>query len=294
MIHKPINNTLVRELKNNITKHCNDVSKDRVMGLWQEKMVAMKREIFENADINGFLNFPTISATMFVGNCPSVGKEYDILMSSPQVFKWMNAIQENTIGSPRISDVNPNSSGNLIHNVYHLNVFEDNTKEQIENMDMIVEFGGGYGSMCRAIYQAGFKGKYVLYDLPVFACIQNFYLKSLEYNVSDMNVVSNNGDISCFFDTNKLGEQMNVNRGLKNKMFIATWSLSESPLLIRNIIIDLLKMHGFNYFLIASMTHWEGIDNIRFFSELDIPGVEFKVIQNEFFIPNFYVIGYPK
>ena len=294
MIQKLINSTLAQELKSNIIKYGDCVPADRVLPLWVQNMNAMKREILTNPNVNIFLQFPTIYATMFVGNCPAIKLEYDKVMRSVFKHKWQKAMEETTIGCPTLSDIDSNTSGNLIHTVCHLHMFEDNTNAKIENMDMVFEYGGGYGSMARAIYQAGFSGKYLLYDLPVFACIQNCYLKALGYNVETINVASQDKDVYAFFDTDNLERQMLNFHDCKNKLFVATWSLSESPMTIRNIIVEMLKKYGFNYFLISSMTHWQDIDNVKFFTELDIPGVQFKVVQNEIFIPNFYVFGSPK
>ena len=42
--------------------------------------------------------------------------------------------------------------------------------------DVIVEFGGGYGSMCRLVRKLGFKGRYVIFDLRPILALQKYYL----------------------------------------------------------------------------------------------------------------------
>jgi len=70
----------------------------------------------------------------------------------------------------------------LIHHTYHIAQFEDKVGERISNFDFIFKFGGGYGSMCKLLHNPGFKGRYVLYDFPVFSALQEFFLKC--HNIS--------------------------------------------------------------------------------------------------------------
>jgi hypothetical protein len=50
--------------------------------------------------------------------------------------------------------------------------------KKVKDHEVIVEFGGGYGSMCRLIYQAGYMGSYIIYDFAHLNLIQDYYLKS--------------------------------------------------------------------------------------------------------------------
>lgn len=67
-------------------------------------------------------------------------------------------------------------SMNLIHQAYHLTQWERATGKRIEQLDTIVEFGGGYGAMALLCKRMGFEGKYVIYDLPEFSLLQEYYL----------------------------------------------------------------------------------------------------------------------
>jgi hypothetical protein len=46
----------------------------------------------------------------------------------------------------------------------------------LHDADCIVEFGGGFGSMCRLIGALGFRGRYVIFDLPPVLALQRYYL----------------------------------------------------------------------------------------------------------------------
>lgn len=67
-------------------------------------------------------------------------------------------------------------SRNMIHQAYHIQMWEQVTGQRIAALDTIVEFGGGYGAMALLCHRLGFEGKYVIYDLPEFSLLQEYYL----------------------------------------------------------------------------------------------------------------------
>lgn len=44
--------------------------------------------------------------------------------------------------------------------------------------NIVLEFGGGYGSLCRGFHRCGFKGKYMIFYFPHFSTLQRFFLGS--------------------------------------------------------------------------------------------------------------------
>ena len=129
---------------------------------------------------------------------------------------------------------------------------DEYTKVNFKKLSLIFEFGGGYGNMCRLINKMGFKGKYIIYDLPEFSSIQRFYLK-----------LNNITDVSCISDLGKLNTALAKYSNKKDRLFLATWSLSESPLLTRDQIKALVK--NFKYHLISYQSSFDCIDNINYF-----------------------------
>jgi hypothetical protein len=67
-------------------------------------------------------------------------------------------------------------SMNLIHQAYHIQQWEQASGKRINQLDTIVEFGGGYGAMALLCHRLGFGGKYIIYDLPEFSLLQEYYL----------------------------------------------------------------------------------------------------------------------
>jgi hypothetical protein len=89
--------------------------------------------------------------------------------------RWQYALQVPHFG-PDDYSTGTRYSMNLIHQAYHLTQWERVTGRRIEQLDTIVEFGGGYGAMALLCRRMGFEGKYVIYDLPEFSLLQEYYL----------------------------------------------------------------------------------------------------------------------
>ena len=90
--------------------------------------------------------------------------------------RWPPALREHTIGFPRPFYGYPKSSGDLINHAYHLCRFEETTGVSLATMPVIVEFGGGSGSMCRTLHQIGLTEAHLIFDLPELSAIKRFFL----------------------------------------------------------------------------------------------------------------------
>ena len=145
---------------------------------WNNNMNRLKNNVIKE-DPREFLRWDVVRKTMFVGNAEYINVELKYLKSHREWdTRWKKAIFESPQGCPAPYYRYMKSSGNLIHHAYHLARFEDKTRLRINQLNCIFEFGGGYGSMCRLVHQLGFKGKYIIYDLPNFSHLQRYYLNN--------------------------------------------------------------------------------------------------------------------
>ncbi len=135
---------------------------------------------------------------------------------------------------------------NAIHQMYHLCRFQAATGLAIRDFDFILEFGGGYGEMCRVVPDLGFAGRYLIFDLPETNALQRYCLRG------------------CCVELQSATPQEDPAPGSR-KVFIATWSFDEAPLEARAPWTALLA--GFDAFLIAYQSNFAGIDNEAFFLE---------------------------
>jgi len=171
-----------------------------------------------------------------------------------------------------------------LHNpqVFHLFTLHAATGIHVENVDLILEFGGGYGCLCRAAFQAGFTGQYVIFDLPVFSAVQTFYLRSNGIAVRSLTEASEDflsglsgvytlGDVDLLGrlvqdHASRNGEGGSTLTRSENSVVFAMWSLCEAPLWAREGIWRLRNI--FNVWMLGCREEWQGVDNMQYVRSL--------------------------
>lgn len=127
---------------------------------------------------------------------------------------------------------------NLIHQAYHLWKWQQVTGRRVADLSTIVEFGGGYGAMALLCHRLGFRGRYVIYDLPEFSLLQQWYLE--QHGVK---------------------AEWNPKRKPKGvDLFMALYSLSEVPFEDR----PKFEIEASSYLFLYSGL-WEGWNNVDYY-----------------------------
>lgn len=181
--------------------------------------------------------------------------------NSSYFFNWKLAMSSDKTGyqdcpkcfsdeTIRIFDIE-SSTSNVKCN-HHYFTYNIKTKKDILDFDRIVELGGGVGDMAKFIRNMGFRGEYIIIDLPEVLEFQKKNLK--EHNIQ--------------FTSEPVDY-------MKNTLFISTWALSECPLGWRDTIIGRLKPENY---LITYQENFENVSNKDYFSswdgmEIDIPWI---------------------
>jgi hypothetical protein len=233
-------------------------------GEWFENMNQLQRLIL-TADPRKFLQWDVVKRTMFINFASYSLTELRSLKSlTDWNFRWRKAIKEAPTGCPLPFVFYPSSSANLIHHAYHLSVFEQITGVKIHSLDCIMEFGGGYGSMCRIIHKLGFRGKYIIFDLPLFSALQKYFLSSIGLTIlTPEQFLSSDSGVLCISDLAELTKVIASENPKQESLFIATWSISEAPIKIRESIHPLVS--NFKSSLIAYQHKFGEVDNINYF-----------------------------
>ena len=202
-------------------------------------------------DISDFTNWLVVRQTMFrvpkkVKFCADA---LEHLQELSDWDRWEKAIAESPVGNPEPYEPYPQSSTNLILQANHLSHFLLGTKCKLENLDTVFEFGAGYGCMCRLIYNLGFNGRYVITDLPALLALQRYYLRETTYNR----------------DIEFLSEETDFVKGINgNSLFIAMWSLSETPIALRERILQAV---GAKYIFLIYQKEHGVFNNAEYFSD---------------------------
>ncbi|PYS49186.1 MAG: hypothetical protein DMF68_10800 [Acidobacteria bacterium] len=220
-----------------------------------------------NDDPRAFLRWDIISRNMFVADADYIKQELESLKQEQQwQNRWRAAIKESSIGCPTPYSLYTESSGNLIHHAYHLSQFEKVLGKTVDTLDMVWEFGGGYGSMCRLFYNLGFKGLYIIFDLPRVSALQRFFLKSLNIPIVSLDdAARGKRGVLLSSELDQLKSLLSDMRAIDigERAFVATWSVSETPIALRKIVLELAR--DFDCYLIAYQDRFSDVNNIDFF-----------------------------
>jgi len=152
--------------------------------------------------------------------------------------------------SVRVYDIN-SSTTNIKCN-HHYYTYNLNTKKDILDFDRIVELGGGCGDMAKFIRNMGFRGEYIIIDLPEILKIQDYNLHGYDVELTTSTIPYKD-----------------------STLFISTWALSECPMDWRHKVIS--ELNPQNY-LITYQQNFEGISNEEYFKDwngirIDIPWI---------------------
>ena len=234
-------------------------------------------DLILNNNLKNFLRKNFIQKMFFLHNRFFVYKELKILQKSKKWNFYKNLLKEDDIGNPIRYFLYPYSSGNLINHVYHLNIFENELKINLKkDIKKVFEFGGGYGCMARIFSKINSNVKYTCFDTHNVNLLQYYYLK---HNNLDVGFETKN----TYFLTSKFHKIKN-----DSNLFIANWSLSETPLKFRKKFNKILLKNKF--ILICFQEKFEDIDNLKYFQTLRqkiLNKFDVKIIKNKFYKGNF-------
>ncbi|OIO19908.1 MAG: hypothetical protein AUJ23_01140 [Candidatus Magasanikbacteria bacterium CG1_02_32_51] len=213
-------------------------------------------------DPRNFLHWEVIKLTMTMADCPPNALE-EMASSSYWEKSFKQAVIDHPLGNHPAHPILSNSSGTSLVHAWHLYNLKKETGINFEELDLIVEFGGGYGNMLKLIRNLGFKGNYVIYDLSAFSLLQNFYLQNIGFKTTFNKFSDNETDQNILIDNLDDFENILKNITRKQNLFIATWSISETPLELRKIFFD--KAGQYNYYLFGYQEEFDEINNVKYF-----------------------------
>lgn len=209
---------------------------------WEAWRQQLWQHVTNGDDPKNFLGWPCIFHTMCQAHWPgSINFELSALY--PDAIYWHQAITMPHFGSPPDFLPGTDFSMNQIHQCYHLKQWQDFTGWKVAGLDRIVEFGGGYGAMALACHRLGFRGEYIIYDLPEFALLQQYYLSQMGVPVTHWD------SIPGHFDT---------------ELLIGIYSLSECDPELRCKFLAQVRTDSY---LLLYSGKWEEYDNVGYFQK---------------------------
>ena len=256
-------------------------------GEWSALATAIRKAL-KTHGADQFLRLAPIAKTVHP-RIRSPGPRYVRYLFNSQRFsaELHQALTESPVGKPLLSPYYVLSSPLLIQHGYHMVRLLEATDFDLARARLVVEFGAGYGGFFRLLRNLGYRDRYVICDLPVMRALQRFYLRNLFPAEPDsgpphnLNWVSGNAAAALAQET----------AAHSPSLFVATWSLSETPLALRDEIAAALG--GFSYILCAYQRAFGGCDNVSYFKALEarMPQFTWHHAECQVYPNNFYLIG---
>ena len=279
--NEPINNrkdTLIKEyIKKNILQ--NKIIKKNLKethNIFNKKLYLLLKK----KNIKNFLRESFIQKMFFLHNRFFVYSELKTLKNDKKWPLYKNLIKEDAIGNPIRYFLYQNSSGNRINHVYHLSVLSRELNINLNEIKKVFEFGGGYGCMARIFSKINRKIKYTCFDTYYVNLLQYYYLKHNNLDVG----FSIKNNYTLISDLKRINNRHITNR---KSLFIANWSLSETPIKFRNNFITIIKKNDF--ILICFQEKFEDINNLQYFNSLKSKisnRYQIKILKNKFYTGN--------
>ncbi|WP_415323615.1 hypothetical protein [Candidatus Pelagibacter sp. Uisw_127] len=236
--------------------------------------------LLQKKNITNFLRESFIQKMFFLHNRFFVYAELKDLQKNKSWSLYKKLINEDAIGNPIRYFLYSESSGNRINHVYHLNILSRELNINLTDIKKVFEFGGGYGCMARIFSKLNKKIKYTCFDTHYVNLLQFYYLK---HNNLDVGFSKKNN----FFLNSNLKKVKEIHEPKLKSLFIANWSLSETPNKFRKEFISIIKKNEF--ILICFQEKFEDIDNLKYFNNLKYKlskKFKIKIIKNKFYTGN--------
>lgn len=243
--------------------------------------------LIKNDDARNFLNWDIICETMFF---EAATDEYTFLSQLPDWNIWRQALGEPWVGNPKPYFYERTTSGNAVHHAYTLAQFLLLASIDLSSCTQIIEFGGGYGSMYRIIRNLGFEGRYIIFDLPVLAALQEYYLRSVDTEIPvSLTPTKIKEAVVLISSVDDYREQISL--APTTDLFIANWSLSETPVNFRELILDITG-RPMNY-LLSYQSQFGEVDNTDYFARFrqERADCEWHTWEIQHLKQNYYQVG---
>ncbi|MCK9596406.1 putative sugar O-methyltransferase [Candidatus Pacearchaeota archaeon] len=175
--------------------------------------------------IDRFMADPKIASMMVSGRAPWGEYEFDYLFKNMPREMFLNKLKEDScFGNPIFTEKGVQTNFSFIHHNFHLfRYFERMKKEIVNDNNRVIEWGGGFGGLCKIINRDKKNVTYIIIDFEEMNKIQQRYLSSwFEVNMfKDTKLIKEH----CI---NLISVDMLKEIELKCDSFITTWALTES------------------------------------------------------------------
>jgi hypothetical protein len=264
---------------------------------WQSFRKTLRNCIVKN-DPRNFFNWEVVKYNMIYG-----ASLKDILYLKRMGYwsRWRDTLIKEDQFNANPFFAFPQTSTNTLRQAYHLAKFFTETKTSIGDISQIIDFGGGYGNMCRLVSSLGFQGQYIIFDSSEFLLLQEYYLKlsKIAVPIIFLKEIENLSDIPTpsiiLTEDIETLKKLSKNPQSQKNLLVATWSLSETPIELRNKFLTTIQP---KYFLITYQKYFGEVNNEKYFTNFinTTPDILWKKSKMSY-LPsqkNYYLVGKKK
>ena len=229
---------------------------------WLAIAEALER-LATSGDAMRFIRWAPIRTNMFYGTTfATIALWWQLRRSPAWQSTWAPLLRHRyDLGHPPPFPLMPSTNAKAIENAFHLHSFEATTGLDFHDSDCVIEFGGGFGSMCRMIHERGFRGTYIIFDLPHSLALQRFYL-GLHGIATDQ---KQGPAVHLCSDLDQLNTLLDAGN-VSNVSAISTWAMSEMPISLRDRIQAIMGQDRCRKLLLGYQARFEGVDNVAYFA----------------------------
>ena len=223
-------------------------------------------DIIKEKKLLNFLQNGFIQQMFFIHNRIFILFELLELKRDKKWIYWKRLIKENQIGNPVKYFLYPKSSGNKIHQVYHLKKYNDFSKINFKQFKTVIEFGGGYGNMAYIFNKINPQIKYIIFDTYEVNLLQYYYLKKCNLDVGIG--INNSNKIKLIDNLDDLKKIVKKTKKSNKNLFIANWSFSEISLNLRKKLFFIFEKYPYQIF--SFQKNFENINNYNYFKKVNL------------------------
>ena len=232
---------------------------------WVKRRIAL-RDLVLTKDPRRLLSWDIWEAFCGRGNSAHLSE----LRGSPDWNTyWKPALREPPFGQPPRRLPWPWSGSFRIWQAFVLLELNNLGQKRVADFSVILEFGGGYGALCALAFSLGFRGTYIIFDLPEFRLLQTYYLRSLGLPVREP--VKPNGSPFCappnvvvVSDLDELERWLEQLTGAS--LFVSVLGLTDTSMEFRGRFLPLLARFEMLYFLYQP--RFREVDNLQWRDQL--------------------------
>jgi len=213
-----------------------------ILPFWQAAVNSIK-SIIDEGDFTSFINSPMVRQTMFSGNSGYVTDELNWLNTTETGKNYQHLFNQDE--KVPLDTHYPGFSvcGNSIHHIFHLAYYDFIMSKGLDSAS-VMEFGGGYGNLCRLYKILNPTATYIIIDLPEITKMQKIYLEKmgLKVNTFSGKIIPGIINLVSILDMDSLNTKVDL--------FITTWALSEATKEAQDFML-LKKYYGAEKALMA-------------------------------------------